>query len=29
VKACLIHNTLIHAPAIETVVSTPIESLAR
>ena len=23
VKACLIHNTLIHAPAIETVVSTP------
>ena len=24
VKACLIHNTLIHAPAIETVVSTPI-----
>src|SRR5450756_1987669 len=25
VKACLIHNTLIHAPAIETVVSTPIE----
>ena len=29
VKACLIHNTLIHAPAIETVVSTPVESLAR
>jgi putative redox protein len=28
VKACLIHNTLIHAPAIETVVSTPVESLA-
>ena len=24
VKACLIHNTLIHAPAIETVVSTPV-----
>ena len=23
VKACLIHNTLLHAPAIETVVSTP------
>src|ERR1035437_5413516 len=28
VKACLIHNTLIHAPAIETVVSTPIEAYA-
>ena len=28
VKACLIHNTLIHAPAIETVVSTPVEALA-
>jgi putative redox protein len=24
VKACLIHNTLLHAPAIETVVSTPV-----
>ena len=23
VKACLIHNTLLHAPAIETMVSTP------
>ena len=28
VKACLIHNTLIHGPGIETVVSTPFESLA-
>ena len=28
VKACLIHNTLIHAPSIETVVSTPVEALA-
>ena len=28
VKACLIHNTLIHAPAIETVVSTPIAAHA-
>jgi len=28
VKACLIHNTLIHAPAIETVVTTPVESFA-
>ena len=28
VKACLIHNTLLHAPAIETVVSTPFEALA-
>ena len=28
VKACLIHNTLLHAPAIETVVSTPLEALA-
>jgi len=28
VKACLIHNTLIHAPAIETVVTTPVEALA-
>ncbi len=28
VKACLIHNTLIHAPAIETVVSTPVEAHA-
>ena len=26
VKACLIHNTLIHAPAIETVVTTPVEA---
>jgi len=24
VKACLIHNTMIHTPAIETVVSTPV-----
>ena len=24
VKACLIHNTLVHAPAIETVVSVPV-----
>ena len=24
VKACLIHNTLIHSPAIETLVSTPV-----
>ena len=28
VKACLIHNTLLHPPAIETVVSTPVEALA-
>ena len=28
VKACLIHNTLIHAPAIEIVVSTPVEAHA-
>lgn len=28
VKACLIHNTLINAPAIETVVSSPVEALA-
>ena len=28
VKACLIHNTLIHAPAIETVVNAPVEALA-
>jgi putative redox protein len=28
VKACLIHNTLLHAPAIETVVSTPVEACA-
>ena len=28
VKACLIHNTLIHAPAIETVVSTPAVAFA-
>jgi putative redox protein len=26
VKACLIHNTLLHAPAIELVVSTPVEA---
>ncbi|SPE27945.1 OsmC family protein [Candidatus Sulfopaludibacter sp. SbA3] len=26
VKACLIHNTLIHEPAIETVVNTPVEA---
>jgi uncharacterized OsmC-like protein len=24
VKACLVHNTLLHAPAIETVVTTPV-----
>jgi hypothetical protein len=29
VRACLIHNTLIHAPAIETVVSTPVQALSR
>jgi putative redox protein len=28
VNACLIHSTLIHAPSIETVVSTPVEALA-
>ena len=28
VKACLIHNTLINAPAIETVVSTPVDAHA-
>ena len=28
VKACLIHNTLLHAPAIETVVTTPVEAFA-
>ena len=28
VKACLIHNTLIHAPAIETLVTTPAVALA-
>ena len=28
VKACLIHNTLINAPAIETVVSSPVAALA-
>ena len=28
VKACLIHNTLLNTPAIETVVSTPVEALA-
>jgi uncharacterized OsmC-like protein len=28
VKACLIHNTLINAPAIETVVSVPVEAPA-
>ena len=28
VKACLIHNTLLNAPAIETVVSTPVEAHA-
>jgi putative redox protein len=28
VKACLIHNTLIHAPAIETVVITPVAAFA-
>ena len=28
VKACLIHNTLINAQAIETVVSTPVEAHA-
>jgi hypothetical protein len=26
VKACLIHNTLLHAPAIETVVTTGVEA---
>jgi putative redox protein len=28
VKACLIHNTLIQAPSIDTVVSTPVEACA-
>jgi uncharacterized OsmC-like protein len=28
VKACLVHNTLLHAPAIETVVSPPVEAYA-
>ena len=28
VKACLIHNTLIHAPTIETVVTTPLAAHA-
>jgi uncharacterized OsmC-like protein len=28
VKACLIHNTLIHSPTIETVVTTPIAAHA-
>jgi uncharacterized OsmC-like protein len=28
VKACLIHNTLIHTPAIETLVSAPVPALA-
>jgi len=28
VKACLIHNTLLHGPAIETTISTPVEALA-
>ena len=28
VKACLIHNTLLHAPAIETVVRTAVEAHA-
>jgi uncharacterized OsmC-like protein len=28
VKACLIHNTLLHAPAIDTVVSTPVGAFA-
>jgi uncharacterized OsmC-like protein len=28
VKACLIHNTLIHAPAIETVVTTDVQAFA-
>ncbi|MEO8597836.1 MAG: OsmC family protein [Candidatus Solibacter sp.] len=27
VKACLIHNTLLHAPAIETVVTLPVTAL--
>jgi putative redox protein len=27
VKACLIHNTLLNAPTIETVVSTPVDAL--
>ena len=28
VNACLIHNTLLHAPAIETVITTPVEAFA-
>ena len=28
VKACLIHNTLLHAPSIETVVTMPVDALA-
>ena len=28
VKACLIHNTLLHAPAIETIVTTDVEAFA-
>lgn len=28
VKACLVHNTLIHEPAIETVVNAPVEAFA-
>ena len=28
IKACLIHNTLLHAPSIETVITTPVETLA-
>lgn len=28
VRACLIHNTLLHTPVIETVVTTPVEALA-
>ena len=27
VKACLVHNTLLHAPVIETVITTPVEAL--
>ena len=28
VKACLIHNTLLHTPAIETVITVPVAALA-
>jgi uncharacterized OsmC-like protein len=28
IKACLIHNTMIHAPTIETVVTTPLAAHA-